>query len=87
MLGEQAQAATPFRQRLARLGEQPGNLADDRKAAAAGTAHPAGARQRDRATPTARTGKHTRQWMGFSQGAAMLAAKGPAVKLSEFGGV
>ena len=61
MLGQQAQASAPFRQRLARLRKQPGNFADDRKAAAAGAAHPAGALQRDWATPAARTGKDTRQ--------------------------
>ena len=84
MLGEQSEAAAPFRQRLARLGEQPWNLADDRIAAAAGAAHPAGARQRDRAAPAARTGKHTRQWMGFGQSAAMLAVVRACGQMSEF---
>ena len=83
MLGEQPEASTPFRQRLARLGEQPWNLANDRIPAAASATHPAGARQRDRAAPAARTGKHTRQWMGFRQrgNAGGRAARG---QMSEF---
>ncbi len=61
VLGKQIQASAPFRQCLARLRKQPGNFADDRKAAAAAAAHPAGALQRDRATPATRTGQDTRQ--------------------------
>ena len=87
VLSQKTQAAPPLGQRLARLGKQPRYFADDREPAAAGAAHPARARQRDRAAMAARTGKHARQWVGFRQSAAMLGASGPFGQMSDIRGV
>jgi hypothetical protein len=59
VLGQQSQPPAPVGQRLARIGEQPRDLANDREAAAAAPADPPRTSERNRATATARAGEHT----------------------------
>ena len=55
--GQESEPAAPIRQRLPGLGKQPGDPADDRKAAAAAPADPAGAGERNGAAAATRAGE------------------------------